>query len=546
MEHVVNLLRQPRLRRDRGHRGLHGQRHPHLLRRRLGVRRPHVYATEETPLGTAGSVRNARDQLDERFLVISGDVLTDIDLTAGRRVPREAGCAGHAGPEGGREPARIRHRHHPRGRRRSSASSRSRRGARCSATPSTPASTCSNRRCSTTSPTAGPSTSRASLPGRPRDGQAASTGTSTDGLLGGRRHARGLPRGAPGHPRRAGHRRRPRASRCDRASGWARAPRSTRRRDRRAGAHRRQLHHRCRARGSATYSVLGSNVRIGDEAVVERVRRPRQLLSGRGVRIRAACSAAATTCGRAPAARRASSSATVLRRRPREDQRGREGLPVQDGRGRGDRQLVDRVGVAGCRMLFGRDGVRGLANVDISPELAVRLSMAWASTLEKGSTITTSRDTSRAARVLKRAIMVGCNAAGVNVDDLEAATVPVTRFQVGSTTSLGDHRPARPRRPAVGDDPLLRRARPRRRRDHPAQDRAAVPPRGVPSVLARRSATSGFRPGLWSTTRPRSPRRSTWHRCGRPASSWCSTTPSGRPASSCPPCCRRWAPRSSS
>jgi mannose-1-phosphate guanylyltransferase/phosphomannomutase len=41
-----------------------------------------VYATEETPLGTAGSVRNARDELDERFLVISGDVLTDIDLSA--------------------------------------------------------------------------------------------------------------------------------------------------------------------------------------------------------------------------------------------------------------------------------------------------------------------------------------------------------------------------------------------------------------------------------------------------------------------------------
>ncbi len=38
------------------------------------------YATEETPLGTAGSVRNAADALDERFLVISGDVLTDIDL----------------------------------------------------------------------------------------------------------------------------------------------------------------------------------------------------------------------------------------------------------------------------------------------------------------------------------------------------------------------------------------------------------------------------------------------------------------------------------
>src|SRR3954451_73480 len=40
------------------------------------------YATEETPLGTAGSVKNAEDALrDEPFLVISGDALTDINLT---------------------------------------------------------------------------------------------------------------------------------------------------------------------------------------------------------------------------------------------------------------------------------------------------------------------------------------------------------------------------------------------------------------------------------------------------------------------------------
>ena len=40
-----------------------------------------VYADEPVPLGTAGSVLNAREHLDERFLVISGDVITDIDLT---------------------------------------------------------------------------------------------------------------------------------------------------------------------------------------------------------------------------------------------------------------------------------------------------------------------------------------------------------------------------------------------------------------------------------------------------------------------------------
>ncbi|MRR11697.1 NDP-sugar synthase, partial [bacterium] len=39
------------------------------------------YAIEETPLGTAGSVKNAEDALDETFLVISGDALTDINLT---------------------------------------------------------------------------------------------------------------------------------------------------------------------------------------------------------------------------------------------------------------------------------------------------------------------------------------------------------------------------------------------------------------------------------------------------------------------------------
>jgi mannose-1-phosphate guanylyltransferase/phosphomannomutase len=86
----------------------------------------------------------------------------------------------------------------------------------------------------------------------------------------------------------------------------------------------------------------------------------------------------------------------------------------------------------GTRTLFGREGVQGIANVDVSPELAVRLAKAWASGFEKDSYITASRDTSRAARVLKRALMVGCNAAGVNVADLELATVPVTRHHLRS------------------------------------------------------------------------------------------------------------------
>src|SRR3954462_1127243 len=56
----------------------------------FGVRM--VYATEETPLGTAGSVRNAMQHLTERFLVISGDVLTDIDLSAIVKFHEEKGA----------------------------------------------------------------------------------------------------------------------------------------------------------------------------------------------------------------------------------------------------------------------------------------------------------------------------------------------------------------------------------------------------------------------------------------------------------------------
>ena len=39
------------------------------------------YFVEEQPLGTAGSVKNPEDFLDETFIVVSGDSLTDIDLT---------------------------------------------------------------------------------------------------------------------------------------------------------------------------------------------------------------------------------------------------------------------------------------------------------------------------------------------------------------------------------------------------------------------------------------------------------------------------------
>jgi mannose-1-phosphate guanylyltransferase / phosphomannomutase len=83
----------------------------------------------------------------------------------------------------------------------------------------------------------------------------------------------------------------------------------------------------------------------------------------------------------------------------------------------------------GQRTLFGPRGVSGLINVEVTPELAVRLASAYATTLRKGSTVTTSRDASRAARTLKRAVQGALNASAINVVDLEAQPLPVVRFE---------------------------------------------------------------------------------------------------------------------
>ena len=60
------------------------------------------YSREEQLLGTAGGVRNAAGFLGDSFLVISGDALTDIDLSRDARVPRIPRRARDAGDEAGR------------------------------------------------------------------------------------------------------------------------------------------------------------------------------------------------------------------------------------------------------------------------------------------------------------------------------------------------------------------------------------------------------------------------------------------------------------
>src|SRR5207245_7437484 len=52
-----------------------------------------TYVVEDAPLGTAGSVKNAQEYLDEPFIVISGDALTDIDLGKVMAYHKEKGAS---------------------------------------------------------------------------------------------------------------------------------------------------------------------------------------------------------------------------------------------------------------------------------------------------------------------------------------------------------------------------------------------------------------------------------------------------------------------
>ena len=74
--------------------------------------------------------------------------------------------------------------------------------------------------------------------------------------------------------------------------------------------------------------------------------------------------------------------------------------------------------------LFARDSVTGLINVDLTPEVAVRLGAALGTTLKRGSRVVATRESGRAYRVIKRSIMSGLNSTGVTVVDLQ--TLPAT------------------------------------------------------------------------------------------------------------------------
>jgi len=80
------------------------------------------------------------------------------------------------------------------------------------------------------------------------------------------------------------------------------------------------------------------------------------------------------------------------------------------------------------RTLFGRFGITGVVNVDLTPELCAKLGVALGAAFPEGAYIVMNRDSHRSSRMLKRALISGLPSAGLNVWDTHSVPVPVARY----------------------------------------------------------------------------------------------------------------------
>jgi mannose-1-phosphate guanylyltransferase / phosphomannomutase len=96
--------------------------------------------------------------------------------------------------------------------------------------------------------------------------------------------------------------------------------------------------------------------------------------------------------------------------------------------------------------LFERDSVSGLVNVELTPEVATRLAVALGTALPRGSRVVASREAPAACRMIERAMIAGLNSTAVDVSDLRMLPSAVGRhllkthdyaagFHVGSSVA---------------------------------------------------------------------------------------------------------------
>ncbi len=82
------------------------------------------------------------------------------------------------------------------------------------------------------------------------------------------------------------------------------------------------------------------------------------------------------------------------------------------------------------RELFTDARISGLSNIDMNPEFAAKLGSALGAYAGKGRWIAVSRDADNVSRMINRAMIAGMMSAGVQVNDLQRIPIPITRAEL--------------------------------------------------------------------------------------------------------------------
>jgi mannose-1-phosphate guanylyltransferase/phosphomannomutase len=89
------------------------------------------------------------------------------------------------------------------------------------------------------------------------------------------------------------------------------------------------------------------------------------------------------------------------------------------------------------KTLFEGAMIKGLTNIELTPEFMAKLGCAYGSTLPKGSYVLAGRDANRSSRMLKRSFLGGILSTGINVRDLKMMPLPIMRYKLKTFGEVG-------------------------------------------------------------------------------------------------------------
>ncbi|MEW6060641.1 MAG: sugar phosphate nucleotidyltransferase [Bacteroidota bacterium] len=87
--------------------------------------------------------------------------------------------------------------------------------------------------------------------------------------------------------------------------------------------------------------------------------------------------------------------------------------------------------------LFTDARITGLSNIEMNPEFGAKLGAAFGALVGKGKTVLMSRDVDNVSRMMNRAIMCGLMSAGVDAGDLRAVSIPILRQELRNGKHAG-------------------------------------------------------------------------------------------------------------